>query len=67
MVANICYFCLHELHLLPHEFLALPRRERAFVIAAANIRAEREKKQQQEARRAAKSGKAGKGSRTGRR
>jgi len=53
--------------LLPHEFLALPRRERAFVIAAANIRAEREKKQQQEARRAAKSGKAGKGRRTGRR
>ena len=57
MEANICYFCLHELHLLPHEFLALPRRERA----------EREKKQQQEARRAAKSGKAGKGRRTGRR
>ncbi len=50
--------------MLPHEFLALPRRERAFVIAAANIRAEREKKQQQEARRA---GKAGKGSRAKRR
>lgn len=42
--ANIAYYCLHELHLTPSAFLALPRKERAFIIAAIEIRVEQEKK-----------------------
>ncbi len=42
MEANVAYYCLHELHLLPSQFLALPRRERAFILAAIEVRAERQ-------------------------
>lgn len=45
----MAYYCLHELHLIPSTFLNLPRRERAFIIAAIEIRVEREKKKQKEA------------------
>lgn len=44
--ANVAYFCLHELHILPSAYLALPRRERAFLCAAIEVRAEREKELQ---------------------
>ena len=46
--ANICYYCLHEFHILPHVFLSLPRQERAFIIAAINERIENEKKKEKE-------------------
>ncbi|NBI09229.1 hypothetical protein D1641_04245 [Colidextribacter sp. OB.20] len=49
--ANICYYCLHELHILPHEFFALPRKERAFVIAAIDERVEHEKQKAKELER----------------
>lgn len=49
--ANIAYYCLHELHLTPSAFYALPRRERAFIIAAIDVRVEAEKKKQKEIER----------------
>ena len=49
--AQICYYCLHELHMTPSQFYAMPRKERAFVIAACEIRVEREKKKQKELER----------------
>jgi hypothetical protein len=39
------------LHLIPSAFLALPRKERAFIIAAIEIRVEQEKKKQKELER----------------
>ena len=48
---QICYYCLHELHMAPSQFYALPRKERAFIIAACEIRVEREKKKQKEIER----------------
>ena len=49
--ANIAYYFLHELHLTPSAFYALPRRERAFIIAAIDVRVEAEKKKQKEIER----------------
>lgn len=49
--ANIAYYCLHELHLTPSQFFNLDRQERAFIIAAIDIRVEREKKKQKEIER----------------
>lgn len=47
----MAYYCLHELHLLPSQFFALDRKERAFIIAAIDVRTEKEKKKQQEIER----------------
>ena len=49
--ANIAYYCLHELHLTPSQFSNLDRQERAFIIAAIEVRVEREKKKQKEIER----------------
>ena len=49
--ANIAYYCLHELHLTPSQFFSLDRQERAFIIAAIDVRVEREKKKQKELER----------------
>ena len=38
-------FCLQKLHKFPHEFLNLPFKEKAFVIASVQIRAENEKEE----------------------
>ena len=48
---NQYHYCLHELHLTPSAFYALPRRERAFIIAAIDVRVEAEKKKQKEIER----------------
>lgn len=45
-------FCLMKLHLLPSQFLALPREERAFVYACVENYVEDEKKRQKELDRA---------------
>lgn len=50
MEANIAYYCLHKLHKWPHEFLRLDRYERAVVIAAVEMKLEKEKKEAQRAR-----------------
>ncbi|WP_394523014.1 hypothetical protein [Lacrimispora sp. JR3] len=45
MEANIAYYCLHKLHKWPHEFLSLDRYERAFVMAAVQLKLENDKKE----------------------
>lgn len=42
--ANYAYYALHKFHKWPHEYMALSRQERAFVMAAVNERVEKEKK-----------------------
>ena len=51
----MCYYLLHKLNKWPHEFLELPRKERAFVIAAVEIRVEDEKKREREIERKSRS------------
>ena len=40
------HYCLQKLHRFPHEFIELPFKEKAFVIASIDIRIENEKEQQ---------------------
>lgn len=42
--ANYAYYALHKFHWRPAEFMALDPYERAFVIAAIDIRLERERR-----------------------
>ena len=51
MEANIAYYCLHKLHKWPHEFLALDRYEKAFVIAAIELKLEKDRKEAQRAKK----------------
>ena len=44
-MANYCYYCLHKLKMLPSTFLNLPLQEKAFIIAAIDIKMKSEKKQ----------------------
>jgi len=39
------YYCLHKFHMLPSQFFALDKYEKAFVMAAIDIRIEREKQE----------------------
>ena len=50
----MAHFCLQKLHLLPSDFLKLPMRERAFIIASIETRVESEKKAAREAKAKAK-------------
>ncbi len=50
----MAYYCLHELHWKPSDYDALTPREKAFIIAAIEIRVENEKKKEQAAKRAAR-------------
>ena len=50
----MAYYCLHELHLLPSQFFSLERRERAFIIAAIEIRVESERRRAKELQRKGK-------------
>lgn len=50
MEANIAYYCLHKLHKWPHEFLSLSRYEKAYVIAAMELKLEHDKKEAKKAR-----------------
>lgn len=47
MEANVAYYCLHKLHKWPHEYLDLDIDEQAYVIAAVNIKLEKDKKEAQ--------------------
>ena len=51
MEANVAYYCLLKHHKWPHEFLTLDRYEKAFVIAAVELRLENDKKEAQRAKR----------------
>lgn len=50
-MANIAYYCLHKLRILPSQFNRLPLREKAFVIASIQLRIEAEKKEAQRLKR----------------
>ena len=52
--ANYAYYALHKFRWKPSEFLELDPYERAFVIAAIDIRVENEKKEADQAKRKAK-------------
>ncbi|HBS46879.1 MAG TPA: hypothetical protein DEA91_24755 [Paenibacillus sp.] len=44
--ANLAYYALHELHILPHELMKLSSRERAAIYAILAVRVEKEKRDQ---------------------
>jgi len=50
----VAYYCLHKLRKWPSEFDNLPKYEKAFVIAAVQIKIEADKKSEKEAKRGAK-------------
>lgn len=52
--ANCAYYALHKFHKWPHEYLALSRQEKAFVIAAIQVKTESEDKKEKELARQAK-------------
>jgi hypothetical protein len=47
----VAYYCLHELHIIPSVFEKLERRERAFIVAAIEVRIKAEKEKQKEVER----------------
>lgn len=50
----MAHFCLQKLHILPSEFLSLPLKDRAFIIASIKSRIDSEKKAAREAKAKAK-------------
>lgn len=50
-MANVAYYCLHKLRILPSQFNRLPTREKAFIIAAIQVRVEAEKEAEKKAKR----------------
>ncbi|MBE6070685.1 MAG: hypothetical protein E7208_01875 [Clostridium butyricum] len=55
--SNYAYYCLHKLKILPSQFISMSREEKAFIIAAIDIKVEDDKKKAKEAERKAKRGK----------
>ena len=53
-MANYAYYCFHKLKLLPSQFDALPKREKAMVIAMIKIRVESEKEEASKMKKASK-------------
>lgn len=51
MYANVAYYCLLKLHKWPHELLALPESERAFVFAAVALKIKADKEEAEKVRR----------------
>ena len=47
--ANFAYFALHKLHILPSTYLNMDVQEKAFVVAAIQIKMENDKKQKKKA------------------
>lgn len=45
-MANYAYYCLHKLRITPRQFDEMDKYEKAFVIAAINIKAEADEKEQ---------------------
>lgn len=43
--SNYAYYALHKLKILPNEYNVMNRREKAFIMAAIDIKIENEKKQ----------------------
>ena len=53
-MTNLAYYCFHKIKLLPHEFDALPKREKAMIIAFIQERVEAEKKEASKNKKASK-------------
>lgn len=51
-MTHIAYYCFHKLKILPHEFDALPIREKAMIVAFIQERIESEKKEMSKAKKA---------------
>lgn len=51
MEANMAYYALHKLHILPGRLMELPRSERAFIYASVSVRLEAERKEAAKRRR----------------
>ena len=54
MEANIAYYCLHKLHKWPHELLDLEIQERAYVVAAVQMKLEKDKREAQKMKKGKK-------------
>lgn len=52
--ASIAHYCLHKLHMLPSQFLALDEEDKAFVIASITLKAEKERKEAERIKRKGK-------------
>ncbi|MBD8037086.1 hypothetical protein H9635_10045 [Solibacillus sp. A46] len=55
--ANIAYYCLHKLHKWPSEYDSLPKWEKAFVIAAVQVKQKADEEAAKEAKKAGRKGK----------
>lgn len=53
-MANYAYYALHKLHVLPSVFLEMDEQEKAFIIAAIDIKIENDKKEKKRAEAKAK-------------
>lgn len=51
MEANIAYYCLHKFHKWPHEFLDLNVEERAYVVAAVEMKMEQDREAARKSKR----------------
>ena len=54
MESNYAYYALHKLHILPSQWCALEEEEKAFIIAAIDIKIEADKKAMKKAELEAK-------------
>jgi hypothetical protein len=50
-MANYAFYCLHRLKILPSQFLEMDDEEKAFIIAAIDIKAADDKKRAKEIER----------------
>lgn len=48
--ANIAYYCLHKFHILPSQYIELDEQEKAFLIAAIEIKLENDRKREKGAK-----------------
>ncbi|MBN1042512.1 hypothetical protein DVW07_10625 [Clostridium botulinum] len=55
--SNYAFYCLHKLKILPTQFVNMSRQEKAFVIAAIDIKVANDKERAKEAERKARKGK----------
>lgn len=53
-MASIAHYCLHKLHMLPSQFLALEEEDLAFVIASVTLKVEKERKETERIKRKGK-------------
>lgn len=50
-MANYAYYCLHKLRITPRQFDEMDEYEKAFIIAAIDIKVKNDKEQEKKAKR----------------